>query len=93
MTRSAPDGGQDIGDQLGRDRLARAVLLLLPGIAEVRQHGGNPVRAGPPHGVNEDQQFDQIGVHRRAGRLDDESIRPAHALVILHIGLAVGEPV
>ena len=84
--------GQDIGDQFGRDRFAGPVFLLLPGVAEIGQNRRDSIRAGPAHGVNQDQQFDQIGVYGRTGRLNDKRIRPAHAFIILHIRFAVGKP-
>jgi hypothetical protein len=37
------------------------------------------------------RQLHQVLVRRRAGRLDDEDVAPAHVLVDLHEGLAVGE--
>ena len=55
--------------QLGRDRHPALVLAVLAGVAEVRDHGRDPVGAGPLAAVDHDQQLHQVLVHRRAGRL------------------------
>ena len=80
-----------IGDELGRDRHAARVFAILPGIAEVRHHGGDPRGAGPAAGVDHDQQFHDVAVHRRTGRLDDEHVAAADVLVELDADFAVGK--
>ena len=44
MTRSAPAAGDQVGDQLGRNRRARADLAVLPGVAEIRNNRGDAAR-------------------------------------------------
>jgi len=50
-------GGQQIGHQLRRNRAARLVLAVLPGIAEVRNHRRDAPRRRPLQRVNHQQQF------------------------------------
>ena len=42
-----PGPRDEIGHELGRDRHAAFVLAVLPGVAEVRNDGGDPLGAGP----------------------------------------------
>ena len=86
----AGDGDQ-IGDQLGRDRRARAGLPVLPGIAEIGQDRGDPLGRGAAQRVDADQQLHQIVVGRIGGRLDDEHVLAADILVDLDENLLVGE--
>ena len=86
-----PGGGDEVGHQLGGDRHARTVLAVLPGVAEKRHHRRDPRRARAPGGVHEDEQFHQVVVHRRAGRLDDEHVAPADVFHDAHARLAVGK--
>ena len=88
-----PGAGDQVGDQLRRDRHAALVLAVLPGVAVVGQHGRDPGRAGPLERVQHDEQFHQVLVDRRAGRLDDEHVAAADVLVDADLGLAVGEVV
>ncbi|MEY9452458.1 hypothetical protein ABIG07_001406 [Bradyrhizobium ottawaense] len=80
-----------VGDQLGRDRRARARLTVLPGVAEIGQHRRDAARRGAAQRVGDDQQFHQMVVRRERGRLDDEGIRAAHVLLDLDEDLHVGE--
>ena len=84
-------GGDQIGDQLGRDRRARTRLPVLPGIAEIGQHGGDPLGRRAAQRVDADQQLHQIVVGRIAGRLDHEHVLAADVLVDLDEHLLVGE--
>ncbi len=45
----------------------------------------------PAAGVDQDQQLDDVAVHRRTGRLDDEHVTTADVLVELHADFAVGK--
>ena len=62
--RSAPGGRQQVRHELGRDRNAGLVLLVLPRVAEVRQHRRDPRRRGAPEGVEQDQQLHHVVVDR-----------------------------
>ncbi len=69
------------------------VLAVLAGVAVVGQHGGDAGGAGPLEAVQHDQQFHQVLVDRRAGRLDDEDVAAAHVLLDADRDFAVGEVV
>ena len=49
--------GDHVGDQAGRDRDARLVLLVRPAVGVERHDGGDPAGAGPLEGVDHDQQL------------------------------------
>ncbi len=84
-------GGEQVGDELGRDRHAGLVFAILPGVAEKRDHRRDARRAGPPRRIDHDEQLHQVLVRRRAGRLDDEDVPPADVFVDLDEGLAIRE--
>ena len=86
-----PGAGNQVGHQLGRDRHAAFVLAVLPGVAEIGNHGRDPIGAGPLEALDHDQQFHQVLVDRRAGRLDDEHVAAANVLVDLAGDFAVGK--
>ena len=94
VNREDPVGagvGDQVGDQLGGDRRARAGLAVLPGVAEVGDHRGDALGRGAPQRVDADQQLHQVVVGREAGRLQQEDILAAHVLVDLDEDLVVGE--
>ena len=78
-----PGPGDQVGHQLGRDRHPAFVLAILPGVAEIRDHRRDPLGTGPLAAVDHDQQFHQVVVDRRAGRLDEEHVAAADVLVDL----------
>ena len=84
--------GDQVGDQLGRDRRARADLAVLPGVAEIGDHRGDAARRRAAQRIGDDQQFHQMVVGRKRRRLDDEDIRAAHVLQNLDENLVVGKP-
>ena len=73
--------GNQVGDQLRRNRRTRPWLSVLPCIAEIGNHRRDPLGRRALQRVDADQQFHQIVVGRIAGRLDDEHIFAAHILV------------
>ena len=83
--------GDQVGDQLGRDRRAGGRLPVLPGIAEIGNHRRDPLGRGAAAGVDPDEQLHQVVVGRETGRLDDEQVLAAHVLVDLDENLLVGE--
>src|SRR5262249_18297965 len=56
----SPGGGQQVGDQLGGDRYPADVLAILPGIAIVGQHDGEPGGTGALEAVEHDQQLHEV---------------------------------
>jgi hypothetical protein len=82
-------GGDQVGHQLSRDRRARAGLAVLAGIAEIGDDGGDPARRAAAQGIDDHQQFHQIVVRGKTGRLDDENILTAHVFKDLDKDLLV----
>src|SRR5439155_7975029 len=83
--------GDEVRDELGRDRLARLGLALLAGVTVVGDHGRDPSGRGATQRVQDDEQLHQVLVHRRARRLDHEHVVSAHRVLDLDVDLAVGE--
>src|ERR1700682_2151180 len=81
---------QQVRHQLGSDRHAGLVLLVLPRVPEVGHDGGDPGGRGAPECVQENQELHDVVVDRRARRLDDEDVGAAHVLVDLAVVLPVG---
>ena len=86
-----PGSGDQIGNQLGGDGCSWAGFPILPGVTEIGQHGGDPLRRRAPQRVDADQELHQIVVGRIAGGLNDEDILAADILVDLDEHLLVGE--
>uniref|UniRef100_A0A0A9GRQ3 Uncharacterized protein n=1 Tax=Arundo donax TaxID=35708 RepID=A0A0A9GRQ3_ARUDO len=82
----------EVGHQLCGDGLAALHLPVGPGVAEVGDHGGDVLGGGPPAGVDHDEELHEILVGRRARRLHQEHVAAAHALLQLHVDLAIREP-
>ncbi|AEM40297.1 hypothetical protein KVU_0458 [Ketogulonicigenium vulgare WSH-001] len=85
-------GGDQVRDQLGRNRRAGAGAAILAGIAEIGDHGGDATRGRAAQRIRDDQQFHQVVVRGVRCRLDDEHILAADILVNLDIDLLVVEP-
>ena len=83
--------GDQVGDQLGRNRRARAGLAVLAGIAEIGEYSRDAACGRPAHRVDHDQQFHQVVVGRKRGRLDDEAVGAADVFLNLDKDLHVGE--
>ena len=58
--------GDQVGDELGRDRRARAGFAVLPGIAEIGDDRGDAPGRGAAQRVDDDQQLHQVVVGREA---------------------------
>ena len=91
-TRLRTGRAQQVRHQLGRDRHARLVLAVLPGVAVVGHDRGDPRRRRPAERVDHHQQLHQVLVDRVRRRLHDEHVGAADVLVDLERHLAVGEP-
>ena len=77
--------------QLRRNRNARLVLAVLPGVAEVRNHHRDAPGRRPLQRIDQQQQLHQELIQRIAGRLYQENIRTANVLQYLYLGQAIGE--
>ena len=83
--------GDQIGHQLGGDRRARADFAVLAGIAEIGNHGGDAPGRRAAQRIDHDQQFHQIVVGGKAGRLDHEHVLAADIFLHLDEHFHVGE--
>ena len=83
--------GDQVGDQLGRDRRAGGRFAILPGVAEIGQHRGDAARRGAAQRVADDQELHQIVVGRVARRLDDEDVLATDVFLDFDEDLLVGE--
>jgi hypothetical protein len=87
-----PGHRDQVGDQLGRDRLTGEPLLVLARVAVVRDDGGDPLRARALQRVDHDQVLHDRLVHRVGVGLEDEHVGPPHAVLGPEVDLAGGEP-
>ena len=81
----------EVGNQLGRDRLPRLRLAFLARVSVVRNHRGHPPGGGPAQRVEDDEQLHQVLVDGRARGLDHEHVVTAHRVLYLDVDLPVGE--
>ena len=72
--------GDQVGDQLGRDRRAGAGLPVLARVAVVGDDRRDAPGRPATQGVDGDQQLHQVVVGRERRRLDDEHVLAAHVL-------------
>ena len=64
---------QHVGHELGGDRSPTLILLVLAGVGEIGQDGGDAARGGGAAGVDEDEEFHDVVVDIAGlGGLDDE---------------------
>jgi len=83
--------GDQVGNELGRDRRAGSRFAVLPGVAEIRHHRGDAARRGAAQRIDDDQQLHQVVVGRIRRRLDHEDVGAADVLLDLDEDLHVGE--
>src|SRR5690606_25718278 len=76
--------GDQVGDEFGGDRCARACLAVLSGIAEIGKNRGDAFGGRAPERIDHDQQFHQVVIGRERGRLDDEDILAADVFLDLY---------
>ena len=72
-----------VGDELGRDRRARAGAAILARIAEVGHDRGDAPRHRALERIDQDQQLHQVVVGGKRCRLQDVDVLAAH--VLLHL--------
>ncbi len=83
--------GDQIGHQLGRYRRAGTDFAVLAGVTEIGDHRRDAAGRGTAQRIDHDQQFHQIVVGGKTGRLDDEHVLPAHIFLHLDEHFHVGE--
>src|SRR5438309_379954 len=83
-------GGEQVGDQFRGDRLPGLDLPVLTGVAEVWDHRGDARRAGATDRVDDHEKLHEGLARGGAGRLDDEHIFSANALLDPNPDLPVG---
>ena len=83
--------GDQVRHQLGRDRRARAGFAVLPGIAEIRDDGGDAPPRRAAQRIDDDEQLHQVVVGRKRRRLDDENVAAADVFLDLDEDFHVGE--
>jgi hypothetical protein len=77
---------EHVGHHLGADRHPRAARpAVLPGVAEVGDHGRDAACAGTLERIDHDEQLHQVLVRRAAGGLHDEDVAGAHVLADLDV--------
>ena len=86
-----PGNGDEIGDELGRNRRARPRLTILAGIAEIGDDGGDALGRGAFQRVDANQQLHQIVIRGIASRLQHEHVLAAHILADFHENFLIGE--
>ena len=79
-----------VGHQLCRNRYSTFVFAILPCVTKVGNHSRDPFRAGSFARVDQDQQFHQVVVNRRASGLQQVDI-PASNIFDLAMNLSIGE--
>ena len=84
-------GGEQVGDELGADGDARAVLAILAGISVIGDDHSDAGRRGALERVDHDQQFHQMLVDRIAGGLHDKDIDAANIFEKLEVDFAIGK--
>jgi len=83
--------GDEVGHQPGGDGDSRLVLLIGTAIGIIRDYGGDAPCGVPLEGVYDYEQFDQVPVHGRAGRLNQKDIFGPYAREKLGEDVFVGE--
>jgi len=84
---------QQVRDQPPANRFPPLRPAILTRISEVRNYASQTGRTCPPAGVSEEQQFHEVAIYGRTGRLNYVHIAAAHAFLYLCMQLGVGKPV
>ena len=80
-----------IGHQFSRNRFSSSRLSIGSSVAVVGEHRRNLSGRRPVTGINHNQQFHQVVIHRMAGRLNQIDIAASNRLLNLNIKLAIGK--
>src|SRR4029079_6923750 len=75
--------GNQVGDQLCRDRCAWTGFAVLPCVSVVGDHGGDAARRRTPQRVDDNQQLHEVVVGREGGRLDHKNVGTTHVFLDL----------
>ena len=86
-----PGGGEEIRHELGGDRHPRLIFPILPCVSEKRDHRSDALRAGSLRRVHHDEEFHQVFVGRRAGRLEDKQIATSDIFIDPDKRLPIGK--
>src|SRR5579862_452108 len=82
-------GGQEVGDELGADGHARAVLAVLAGVSIIGNDDGDPRSRCAFERIDHDEQLHEVLIDGIAGGLHDEDVDAAHILEQLEVDFAV----
>jgi len=88
----SPGGLQQLRDEARADRDPRGVLLVRAGVREVRDHCGDLCCRRATGGIDHQQELDEVLLHRRHQRLDDEDVALTTVVAQLDLQTVVGEP-
>jgi hypothetical protein len=84
---------QQVRDQPSANRFPPVCPAILTRISEVGNYAGKTRCTCPPAGVSEEEQFHQVTVHRRTGRLNHVDVAAAHTFFYFCVQLGVGKTV
>ncbi len=86
-----PRRHNQVRHQFRRDRHARPILAILSRIAEIRQHRRDARRRSATGRIDQNQQFEQMIIHRRRRAIDDEHVLAANVFAYLNLNFTVAE--
>jgi hypothetical protein len=75
----------------GAQRLTAAGAAVLTCVTEVGDHGRDPASARAATGISQKNDFQNVLVNWRTGRLDEIDVASAHVLLDLNMELGVGK--
>ena len=87
-----PGGLDQVRNEPGRNRDSSRVLAVLARVTVIGDDSDNLARGGSAQGVDDDEEFHQVIVHRWTGRLDDKDVGSSDRLANPHPDLSVIEP-
>ena len=84
-------GFEEVGDEASGDGDTGLVFFVGPGVAVVRDYGGDSARGCAVRGVDHDQHLHDVIVDRFGGGLNDEDVAGAYVFEDFYEGVVVGE--